>query len=230
MAPTIRKNKSRRSSRRGKQSSEQAVGKYFGDAWSLAKRTASGLNEIRRLINVEEKVLQTDNASASFDTTGTVYSLTTIAQGTDYDERIGNSIKLISLEINARIFMNTSSGQTVYRFIVFRDLDGYGTAPTTSDLLDGGIGTSTAPMSFVDFLRRKRFSILFDERGTLSPQGERGVYVSVHMEHDGHVLYLGTTAAAASNGKGSIYLAVLSDETTNAPTIAFQSRVIFTDD
>jgi len=91
MAPTIRKTKTRRSGRRGS-SQEQAVGKYFGDAWSLAKRTATGLNEIRKLINVEEKVIQTDNASATFNTTGTVYSLSTVVQGTDYDERVGNSI------------------------------------------------------------------------------------------------------------------------------------------
>ena len=65
-----------------------AVGEYFGDAWSLAKRTASGLNEIRKLINVEEKDLETVQASAGFDTTGTVYSLSTIAQGTDFNTHL----------------------------------------------------------------------------------------------------------------------------------------------
>lgn len=229
MAPTIRKTKTRRSGRRGS-SQEQAVGKYFGDAWSLAKRTATGLNEIRKLINVEEKVIQTDNASATFNTTGTVYSLSTVVQGTDYDERVGNSIKLQEIEVNARVFMNTTSGNTVYRVILFRDLDGYGTAPISADLLENGVASTTAPLAFKNFNKRKRFSILFDERGTLSPQGERGVYISIRMSHDGHILYLGSTAAAGSNGKGSLYLLAISDETTNLPSIAFQSRVTFTDD
>ena len=176
--------------RRERQQSD-SVGKYFGDAWSLAKRTAVGLNEIRKLINVEEKVLQTDNTSATFNTTGTVYSLTTVAQGVDYDERVGNSIKLQRIQVNARIFMNTTSGNTVFRFILFRDLDGYGTAPTTADLLETGVGSATAPLALLNWNKRARFSILFDERGTLSPQGERGTYISVDIPHEGHVFYLG---------------------------------------
>jgi len=206
------------------------VGKYFGDAWSLAKRTASGLNEIRKLINVEEKVIEVDYASNTFDTSGDLVSISTVVQGLDYNQRVGNSIKLQEIEINARIFMNTTSGNTVYRFLVVRDLDGYGTTPAVSDILANGVGSATAPLAIKDFLNRKRFSILFDEMGTLSPQGERGVYITVKMEHAGHILYLGSTAAAASNGKGSLYILVLSDETVNMPSLAFQSRVTFTDD
>lgn len=206
------------------------VGKYFGDAWSLAKRTATGLNEIRKLINVEEKVIEVDYASNTFDTSGDLISISTVAQGLNFNERVGNSIKLQEIEINARIFMNTTSGNTVYRFLVVRDLDGYGTTPTPADILSNGVGSSTAPLAIKDFLNRKRFSILFDEMGTLSPQGERGVYIHVKMDHAGHILYLGTAAAAASNGKGSLYILVLSDETVNVPSLAFQSRVTFTDD
>lgn len=206
------------------------VGKYFGDAWSLAKRTATGLNEIRKLINVEEKVIEVNYTSATFTTSGTLTSITSVVQGLDYNERVGTSIKLQNIEVNARIFMNTSSSNSVYRFLIIRDLDGYGTLPTIASVLDDGIGTSLAPLALKNFLNRKRFSILFDEMGTLSPQGERGVYISARIPHEGHVLYLGTTAAAASDGKGTIYVLALSDETTNAPVLAFQSRVTFTDD
>jgi len=228
MAPLVRRNRPRR--RKGRPSDEEHVGKYFGDAWSLAKRTATGLNQIRKLINVEEKVIEVDSTSATFTTTGTLVSLSTVAQGSDFNERVGNSIKLQEIEVNARIFMNTASGNSVYRFIIVRDLDGYGTAPAVSSILSNGVGTTTAPLAIKDFLNRKRFSFLFEEMGTLSPQGERGVYISVRIPHEGHILYLGSTATAASNGKGSLYLLVLSDETVNMPTIAFQSRVTFTDD
>lgn len=207
-----------------------SVGKYFGDAWSLAKRTAYGLNEIRKLVNVEEKVIEVDSASATFNTNGTIYSLSTIVQGTNFNERIGNSIKLQSIDVRYRIFMNTTSGNTVVRVIIFRDLDGYGTAPTVTDVLAQGVGSTTAPLAMHDFLNRKRFSYLYDYVDTLSPQGERGFATEVHIPHEGHILYLGSTAAAASNGKGSLYMLVISDESTNTPSVAFQSRVVFTDD
>ena len=150
------------------------MGKYFGDAWSLAKRTAYGLNEIRKLVNVEEKIIGVNSASATFNTSGTLYSLSTVGQGLDYNERVGNSIKLQSIDVRYRIFMNTSSGNTVVRVIILRDLDGYGTAPAISDILQDGVGTATAPLAEIDFLNRKRFSILYDYTDTLSPQGERG--------------------------------------------------------
>ncbi len=196
----------------------------------MAKRTAYGLNEIRKLVNIEEKVLEVDYTSTTFTTAGTVISLSTVAQGTDYNQRVGNSIKIQSIDLRYRIFMNTTSGNTVVRVILFRDLDGYGTAPTPSILMANGIGTTTAPLAEKNFLNRKRFSILYDYIDTLSPQGERGYATHVHIPHEGHILYLGSTAAAASNGKGSLYLLVLSDESTNSPSLAFQSRVVFTDD
>ena len=148
----------------------------------------------------------------------------------DYTERVGNSIKLQSIDVRYRIFMNTSSGNSVVRVIIFRDLDGYGTAPAISDVLQDGVGTSTAPLSEHDFLNRKRFSILYDYINTLSPQGERGYCAHVHIPHEGHVLYLGSASSATSNGKGSVYMLVISDESTNTPSVAFQSRLVFTDD
>jgi len=116
--------------------------------------------------------------------------------------------------------------------MIVRDLDGYGTAPSPADVLELTAVVS-APLSPVKFNKRERFSVLFDEVLTVQSASSTGIasipfYFS--SAHSGHVLYLGTTAAAASDGKGSVYVVCVSDEATNTPTMAFFSRILYTDD
>ncbi len=224
---SVRVNRNRRS--RPRQSGADSVGKYFGDAWSLAKRTAYGLNEVRKLINIEEKELVTTAGSVGFDVNGALVPISRIAQGTNYTERIGNSIKMQRIEVRGRIFKNASASNSVIRILLVRDLDGYGSVPAVTDIMET-VGSSAAPCTQYDWLNRKRFSILFDEFLTLSSTGDSGAVFEVHLPHEGHIQYLGTTAAAASDGKGSMYMLFISDETTNTPTYTFSSRIVFTDD
>ena len=195
----------------------------------MAKRTAYGLNEIRKLINIEEKELVTTVTATAINNTGVVSPISRIAQGTDYIQRIGNSIKMQRIEVRCRLFQHASATQTVVRCSLVRDLDGAGTIPTTADIYES-VGAVSAPLTQFDFLNRKRFSVLYDELITLDiGQGTTQAF-TLDMPHEGHVLYLGSTAAAASDGKGSLYLCFLSDEATNTPTFAFSTRIVFTDD
>lgn len=206
------------------------MGAYFGDAWSLAKRTAHGLNEIRKLVNIETKINDVSSTSTNFDTTGNTLPLTQMAQGTNYTaNRIGNSIKLQNIEIRYRLFIGSSATRTVARVIVFRDLDGYGVAPTSNELLQVG-GSVTTPLQPKAFLNAERFSILYDELFTMSVTGDSSFVRDLRIPHEGHVKYLGSSAAAASNGKGSVYILFVSDESTNTPSYSYHTRVYFTDD
>jgi hypothetical protein len=195
----------------------------------LAKRTASGLNEIRKLINVEEKIIQVSKGATACGTSGALESISTVAQGTNFTERIGNSIKLQHISVRGRIFLNNSATRTVVRILLIRDLDGYGTTPNVGDIMES---TGSAPdvLSPYDFLNRKRFSYLYDELVTINNTGDSSTVFQIEIPHEGHILYLGSTAAAASNGKGSLYLLFISDESTHTPTYSFYSRVLFTDD
>jgi hypothetical protein len=205
------------------------VGQYASDAWSLAQRTANGLNEIRKLINVETKPLDTIKTATAINTTGVVVAVSEIAQGTDYTNRIGDSIKLQNIEARVRIYQNTGATETSVRVVCFRDLDGYGTTPLTSDLFET-VAVVSAPLSPFKWLNRTRFSILYDELLTFNTSGTEVEEIVLTMPHSGHVKYLGSTAAAASDGKGSVYWAFTSDEGTNTPTFALYSRILFTDD
>ncbi len=195
----------------------------------MAKRTAYGLNEIRKLINIEEKELVTTSGSIAFDTNGVLVPISRVAQGTNYTERIGNSIKMQHIEVRGRIFKNATATSSVMRVLLVRDLDGYGTVPNVTDIMES-VGSSAAPLTQYDFLNRKRFSFLFDELLTLNNTGDSSAVFEIQLPHEGHILYLGSTATAASDGKGSLYMLFISDEVTNTPTYTFSSRIVFTDD
>jgi len=231
MAPIITKSKrkSKRTSRSTLSGTGHAIGKYSDDAFSLAKRTMTGLNEIRKLINIESKIIDISASNTSIPATGTVVCLSQVVQGLDYNNRVGDSLRLQRLTFRARLFENGSATNSVVRVLIFRDLDGYGTAPTTGTVLDS-LGGNNNPLSHYNWLNSDRFSILFDEMLTLDTAGTPSYPVYFDSSHQGHVKYLGTSAAAASNGKGSVYLLFCSDEATNTPTIAYSSRIVFTDD
>lgn len=225
MRKSVRGNRQRGRPSRNKGDS---VGAYFGDAWSLAKRTASGLNEIRKLINIEEKQLEFSQASVAFDTNGTVFPVSQIVQGLNYTERVGDSLKIQRIEFNYRVFKNASATNSVVRILLVRDLDCQGATPAVADII-ANTASGLAPLSPYKFLNRKRFSILYDNMSVVSTS-DLAFVDRMAMAHEGHILYLGTAANAASQGKGSLFVVAVSDEATNTPTIQFTNRITFTDD
>jgi len=193
----------------------------------LAKRTAYGLNEIRKLINIETKLLTTTgNSSSLMDTSGFVIELSNLAQGLDYTNRVGDSIKMQRIDIRYRISQASAATRTFCRVIVFRDLDGYGVKPAVTDVLE-----SASELSMPKYLNKDRFSILHDEFSCLSIAGAAAEVADFSIPHEGHIKYLGTTAASASNGKGSLYMLIISNESgANVPTFAHNDRILYTDD
>lgn len=161
------------------------------------------------------------------DTTGLVVSISSMAQGLDYlNNRVGDSIKLQRIEMRYRVAMAATAAQTQGRVIIFRDLDGFGTLPTVSDVLQ-----TVSVLSPKDYLNADRFSILYDELFALNINGDSTEVGVVDIPHEGHIKYLGTTAAAASNGKGSLYFLILSNEAgATVPFFAHHERIYFTDD
>lgn len=220
---TIKSAKTKHRRRQAKTSGD-SVGKYASDAWSLAKRTAYGLNEIRKLINIETKIAEATGTSA-IDTSGAVTSMSLIAQGLDYQNRVGDSIKLQRIEFRVRWSVGTGAA-TFIRTMLVRDLDNYGTKPTLGDVLQ-----TVSVLSPKDYLNADRFSILYDELGCLN-QSDSNSVSTFEMAHEGHIKYLGTTAADASNGKGALYMMFLSNEAAGvtAPTVVLHTRIYFTDD
>lgn len=233
--PSIQKNNKGSSSReRGRRqrsrrkSKSDSVGKYFGDAWSLAKRTAIGLNEIRKLINIETKLFE-EVTSGSVNNTGFVQNICVIPQGTDYNNRIGDSIKLQRIRSCIRFSINasdTTSVGTYLRLMIVRDLDQNGTAPTISEML-----TATSELATYNHLREGRFSYLYDEVFNLSNvAGDSNGYTIFDTSHEGHIKFIASATSSASAGKGTVYFVAISNQSSNTPDIIARHSIYYTDD
>jgi len=206
------------------QGNRRHIEKYAGDAYDLAISTAKGLQAIRKLINIETKVLDTVNG-ATIPNTGTVSTVSSIAQGLDYTNRVGDSIKIQYMEFKFRWTIGASATNSFVRVMVVRDLDGYGSTPALTDIL-----ATANVLSPINYLHKDRFSVLFDEVEVLTSANNTSSVGAYLTPHAGHIKYLGTSSSTASNGKGSVYMVFLGSEATNVPRVDFYSRIAFTDD
>lgn len=187
------------------------------------------MNEIRKLINIETKILDLNVSSTAFDSTGSLKPLSQVAQGTDYTQRVGDSIKVQHLELSYFLTINVAAVTTVCRILIVRDLDGYGTIPTTAQILEtvGGPNSTTTPRKYLNI---SRFSVIYDDMISLNSSGDNNTIQHISIPMEKHVKYLGTTAANASDGKGSFYFIAISNQAVNTPTYELYSRLLFTDD
>jgi len=204
------------------------VGKFASDAWSLARRTAVGLNEIRKLINVENKFFDL-NANLTATQAGAVQYLSGIVQGVDLSQRIGDSIRIQRIIVRGTSYVGVTS-PTSLRFIIFRDMENGGAAPAGSDIMAnaGGAGAAVSEFNYIN--SQKRFVIVYDELSTLDALSNLTSIESYEHSGLGHVNYRDTTAAVTGAAEGSLWAIALTDAGANQPTIRFSCRIIYTDD
>ncbi len=220
-----------RGSRRSRRRGGDSVGKYFGDAWSLAKRTASGLNEIRKLINVEHKFVDV-NVTTNTSRGGSTDYLCPIGQGNGLNDREGNSVRVQYLSFKGALYRNTAATtvETV-RVMIVRDLHNTGSDPPVSSILET-VSTAYAPFQHRDMLNgphyNNRFSILYDEFFTLDTYHPTHA-INFRSDHPCHISFNGTGSTGASAGAGAYYLVTVTDVATNASNISFSSRIVYTD-
>ncbi len=225
-AQNQRGRKPRKRGARQPKSGGDTLSAYGRDAWSLAQRTARGLNEIRKLINVETKFLDF-NFTSNPTQSGTVDNLSVMVQGTDLSQRLGDSIKLQSIEFNYGVVLGT--GDAFVRVMLVRDMENQGGTPTASEVLQVN-ATAKTVFSAPNYINRNRFSILYDETTTLTALSDTRCSYKVHLPIEKHVHYRGTTAAAASGAEGQLIWITTTDLNAGQPSIPVYFRLTFTDD
>ena len=176
--------------------------------------------------NTEVKAVDTSQAATNCSNSGVIACLSQTAQGNNFFDRQGLSIKAVALEL--RTVCQQTGANSAMREIVFIDWDNQGATPTLADLLSVS-GTAEAPLSPFFYKNRERFEILSDRLFELDTvQNTLNVHVD-KFRLDTHVKYLGTTAVAASNGEGSIFVALVSQASAVYPTVEFYARLHYVD-
>jgi len=175
--------------------------------------------------------------STAVTNTGTVTLLNGIAQGTDYNQRIGRKVTLKSILFKVSMGMATGASSSslgaANRFLVVYDAQANATAPAVTDIL------ATANfMSPMNLNNRDRFKVLFEivhctgaytKTTSLISAGDfydthESRYRKINLEEQ----FSGTGNTIGSIATGSIYVLQISDE-GNGCIYDFYSRIRFTD-
>jgi len=212
------------------------VGSAIGTGYAIAKiakKAWTGVQAIKKLINVERNYLEIDTnvANTAFDSNGSVVCLSLMATGDGVGARTGNSIRTQSIDFSSVITAGTTNIQnSMYRVIIFIDKENDGAAPNVNDVLIG----QQPHYLYNPLTVPKRFQIIKDWLGLLQPKYSTNVdYKLLNFSTDltGHCLYDATSSSQSSTREGAIFMLTLSDRTagSDAPIMNYKYRLVYTD-
>lgn len=189
---------------------------------SIAQKALSTALTVKRLVNVERKYKDT-SYSASLSGSGAIMNLIDIPQGDTSEQRIGNSIKLTNVLIRGDAIINSADTNSLVRLVLVRDLQQQGDSPPVwLDIFD-----TATPNTALNRNNAGRFKILADRRFTLSKNGQDVHLFKIFKKLNFHVRYNGPLATDFQ--KNGLYLAWITGESTNLPTIDVTARVSYID-
>jgi len=192
---------------------------------NTARNRPSG--SIANLRNVGSTVTTIGSAG-----TGLVQHISPVAQGTDFDERVGDKISLARLWVRGTLIANTadtSTLDTICRIIVFRDNFNQGTAPAITDFLTfDGVGSlrNTRPENLrrYEFLADNTFVVGNDANSTSGISNAKLISYEVSLGNR-PCTFIGT--AATDEGPGSLWIYHACSKSTNLPTVSWNFRTFY---
>lgn len=205
--------------------------KNYKRNYSKSNSLASKVNALEKRVRKDEpdvKLLSWNSGYSTISSVGSMQNLTGIAQGTDVNQRIGNTIQ--PLRLNLTLTAELSSPSVVafqpVRFIIFRDNQQQpDTAPTMSDLL---FTPSDGVFSKYTFTQQKRFSVLYDHRVLLQPQMQGQWIHDVSIDLSKHKMIFNGSSGTDIQ-KNGIYMLIVSDQLITIPYFKYIGRMTFTD-
>ncbi len=209
------------------------VGSTVASAAFTGLKIAQGL---AALINTEWKHLDNNFVVTPNLGTGSVSFISNIAQGSDVDQRNGDSILPKALQLRAKFSINSSATTTTVRYIILRDMQYDGANPTVPDVL-----AALDPLAFMNLDNGKRFRILKDWIVTLRKVDKTEVVLKTFLKfnkprrgtnvhrHWYHIRYDGPASTEADADQGQLLILMISDETVNTPSVNTFVRLRYID-
>lgn len=216
--------KTKKTKRPRKKNAKQAWYDKKYSTIDVALKALNGVNQIRKLINVERKY-HDQTATTAISTTAQVVHLSGIAQGDTVTDRDGNSIKPQYMKVNFVCHASSAAGQSLGRILIVRDKQQEeDAAPLITDVLDSASLTSQ-----LHYSHKQRFNILYDFGFATNNSGgdPTTFYKSFTLPMTGHIRYNGT--ASTDIQKSGLYLMYFGNQGTNTSSMDFKSRLVFTD-
>lgn len=202
------------------------VMKVGNTAYGVASKALSIANQVKKLVNAEYKYVDT-SGSGNVSSTGTIDCLSLIAQGTTATTRTGNTVKYarLSLKMLQAANVTTDNNFGVSRYIIFRDLQSDGTAPTVAEVLE-----SASVNAFLNNNNKARFTVLKDfylKTSSKTSNTNNVFKCSIPLSHHGYYKSSGGTIAEVQND--NLFILFINWGNTNPPNYAYTARLRFLD-
>lgn len=190
--------------------------------YQMAAYALKGVKYVKGLVN-SEMFHNTYSATTYPNHLGTVIPLTNIAIGDSAVTRTGNSLFVRSIVMNMNCSQNAAAlDNTFIRMILFIDTQQVSdTTPVSSDIF-----ATTGPNALVNLDSAGRYKFLKSWEFALSTQNPAKV-IKYYKSIRHHVRYNGSNATDVQ--KGGIYLALVSSQSTNTPTLNYHIRIGYHD-
>lgn len=183
------------------------------------------------LINPEFKAVDVDVTRPAVTTTHLFNLLNGLTKGTDINQRVGNSIKMVSIDVGVLVTRNTATTTNNYiRCAIILDKSPNGVAMTAAEMY--AASAANPILSPRNLSNRNRFVTLKD---WVVDVGNAGNRPSVHMKKfrklQLHTTYnTGNAGTIADITENAIYFVCVSDTTgLNLPQVTFYSRIRYLD-
>lgn len=195
----------------------------------MAKSAWKGVKFLKGLVNVEKN--EADSAiNTTFSTTSSVTLLTTVAQGNDDGNRSGNSILAKYLYIRAVVYRDSANTvqQNFCRYLIVKDLQNTGTAPTLNDLLENVV-SGAGVYSPLSKDHSPRYQVLVDNLFCLLKNQSDAKVIKHFIPINDHIKFTGS--ASTDVYTNNIYLLCYGDiaSISNPPIITGNARLAFYD-
>lgn len=198
--------------------------KYNVDRWQTKQ-----IKYIKKELKPEAKVLDIDSDIYVDNTGWYVIPASLMAEGTEYNTRIGRKIKAKSLFLRGQVKINPSATSTTVRMICFWDRASNGAVPNPSDVMQ----TNNDLQSPLDIDNAgTRFIVFADKTWDLSINGTRVKSFKVFRRLKQLITFNGSSNTSSQLTTGHVYVMFFSNETSAADKRAevnFWSRFTFTD-
>ncbi len=211
--------------------------RIYGAAFNQGKSDAATALRIARatakLINVEFKSFDhLEEGTITNLPNAATFVLSNITQGDTAQQRDGNSVRLKSLLVNWNLRIDASGNPNQpCRSVIFIDWQNTGEDPALAgEVLENTGTTSNDKMTALPAILSDpgRFTILYDKTYNLNNTAGGGNRTfEFYSKKDYHLKFESTGGDAQR--KGSIWMAVYTNATSDTPAVTVQSRIRYLD-
>lgn len=187
---------------------------------AIASRALRVARSVTKKIEYDHKITA---GSGAVSTTGTVFPLHLIPQGTGDSERIGDKITVRNILGRVSFIMNSSATNTLFRFIIFQDKQQVGdTSPGISDVL-----ATSSTLSSLNTNAAGRFKVIKNWFFQMDSVKGATKTIQFYKKVNTNLRFNGTLNSDIQ--KNGLYVLLLSDQGTNTPTVYYNFKIGYAD-